>query len=441
MIDQESISFEAIEQDFLDYLSDLPEDYAWKDRYEDSIGQTLVELLAGFGSLLGTRILLTRREAFLSTALLRSSVQGIAGSNLGYSAYRGRNPHIKLTVTASDGVSLDKFQVVGTYGQYDVVMAEDQTINPGSNEVEVIVGDAKEAPQIIQTTSPTTFRFYAEKVSEDYLLEVDGVVVPTSDEFKDLNDDYYLVLTNYLSSVDVAYLNDGEYNYNIASVMALTYVERATIGAVNLASVMFDYGVITASELLYADVPADTLDLIRIKAPLYHETQSMVRGREDYEKVALDLIEGGKDVKGRDVTAAVIQLVYVKEDGTLMNSGEKENLIDLLEPYRLFGVSPPTIIDPTEIEIPLDITARLLANSTLTVSEIEDGIDETLLDYTKILGVVFDTTDLEYALERLEGLKYARVEVASGCPIVASGTLLSLDWDEYASFTYDLVVS
>jgi len=440
MIEQESVSFEAIEQDFLDYLSELPDTYKWKDQYEDSVGQTLIELLAGFGSFLGTRILLTRREAFLSTALLRSSVQGIAGSNLGYSVYRGRNPHVQLTVTASSPVTLNKFQSVGSYGQYDVVMATQQSLVVGSNVVEVIIGDTKTSSQLIQTNDPTTFRFYDSGVSEDYFVDLNGNEVPVSSEYKDLLEDYYLAITNYLNSVDVSYLNDGSYNYSVGDTLTLHYVEKASIGAVDLSSVMFDYGVVTDSELLYPDISADSLDLIRIKAPMYHETQSMVRSKEDFKKLTTTLIEGGKDVNGRDVSPAVIELVYVKEDGSLMTEQEKDDLIEALDSYRLFGTCPPTIIDPTKVDIPLDVSVTLLPGSSQTVSNIEDTIDDSLDDYTKVLGASFDMTGLEYDIERLDGVKYARVYLASGSPVVASGSIINLDWDEYAEFYYNLSV-
>lgn len=144
IIDPKDISFEAIKEEIENYIKSLPDYNTWKDFFACGVGQTIIELLAGWGTYLATKIVVTRREVFLAPALLRSSVLAIA-ETLGYSATRGQNPRLSVTFTPNVTMSLALFTPVGTIGQYGLYSAGSYTLNSGTPvTIEVIVGELKE---------------------------------------------------------------------------------------------------------------------------------------------------------------------------------------------------------------------------------------------------------------------------------------------------------
>lgn len=436
MITQTSASFDTIREDLETFITSLPAKYVWKDLLVSSVGGTLLDLLAGFGSFIAYRVMMTRREVSLSSALLRSSVQAIA-ETFGYSVFRGKMPHVSITITPSSTTTINKFGVVGSYGDYDVVALEQQNLSVGASKTfEVIIGNANISRQVVQTTDPALFRFTDQNISEDYFLTLNDVEVLSSDEFKDLllvdGVAYYLIITNYLSSVDVSYLQEGTEQYGVGDDLEIHYVEWADIGTIDPAGVGCDYGVVTASSLVSAATDPDELDQIRIKAPAYHEVQNIVKGREDYRKLVITLVEGAVDANGRDVTPAVIELVYLKSDQGTLTAQQKSDLITALDDYRPFGVQPPTIIDPTHVDVAISVAVTAL-DASLTVAEVEAIIEGSIDDYQMKLGNTIDLDDFEYQLEQNAKVKIARVTLASG--------KLSMSWNEYALITYSLTMS
>lgn len=217
IINPTSVSFESIRSDLITYISNMPDSRRWKDFFAGSAGTILVELLAGFATYLSFQVIVARREIYLQPAELRSSNLAMA-ETLGYSAFRGRNYHINLTVTPTASVLIKKFDNVGSLGDYSFYAAEDTTLTLGvTTSIEVIYGTLNTATLTINTSLPSIFRFIDEGVSDDILLYLKGtatdnyISLPITTQFKGLLDNNYLVFSNNIGSVDVIYLNSGYY--------------------------------------------------------------------------------------------------------------------------------------------------------------------------------------------------------------------------------------
>ena len=152
VIDPKSVSFEAIKTDILNYIQSKPNGQMWIDKYAGGIGNTIVELCAGLASYLQYSIAAARRESYLMYAVARSSAVA-EGQFLGYSAYRGRNPVITLSVTPLQTIFIPKLSVVGVYGSYVLVTAQDTQLNDNIiQSVNLVIGNI--GTETIQVSSP-----------------------------------------------------------------------------------------------------------------------------------------------------------------------------------------------------------------------------------------------------------------------------------------------
>lgn len=215
IVDTTSISFESIRNDLVRYLKTKPDYTRWKDFLESSSGTVLIELMAGLAAFLEYSIVANRRETYLAYAQNRSSV--IAGAQtLGYSAYRGRNPVVRLRVLPTATAAISTMDVVGSYGDYDLIALDDYSLEINTYSlIDVVVGNIKEESLTINSSDLQYFRFYSPDVSEDVALYLNGFYVPTISSIENFTDVlsglHYLVSSNVFGGIDAIY-------YNIASL-------------------------------------------------------------------------------------------------------------------------------------------------------------------------------------------------------------------------------
>lgn len=209
-MDTTLISVSAMRQYLLDFIDRKPDNSKWKDFYESSTGTLFVELIATLGSYAGFQALMARRESYLPTARIRTSGVGIA-QTLGYPVYRGKNEHITITVNPNSTIVLDKYSVIGSCADKDLVTVSPVNLIYGEEiSFEVAIGNLKEEQIVIDSDKTTYFRFTLPNVSEDFIITLNDTEVPIDREILKLIDDYYVVLSNSLGSVDVLYLNRPE---------------------------------------------------------------------------------------------------------------------------------------------------------------------------------------------------------------------------------------
>lgn len=207
IIPSRTSSYADIYEAAVAYVMQKPDYEKFKDHYTSSLGTTMLELDAGFSEFRTTEVRLARRESYLPEAKLRTSCIGIA-QTLGYSAHRGTNVHLQLTFTPMQDATIVPFDIVGSVAEYDLVALEEKSVRYGVNEtLKVGIGKLKTEEVTIQGSKYFVFRFITPKVSEDLLVTLNGVEVPTSRDILKLDQDYWLVMSNAVDSVDIWYLN------------------------------------------------------------------------------------------------------------------------------------------------------------------------------------------------------------------------------------------
>jgi hypothetical protein len=423
IIDPSSVSFSQIKTDIIEYLNAKPEAAVWKDFYESGVGTTFIELLAGFATYNSYTTTVGRRETYLFHIENRSSGVAIAQS-LGHSCFRGKNVHLSLNITPSATEVITDMSVIGTYKEYSIVSIGSYALTVNIPiTIEVVLGSLKSESIDIESDALKIFRFESILMSDDIQLKLNGNILPLSETILDLLEDRYVGLSNSLGALDIMYLNQGSYKYVYGDTLILYYIELKEFTFSSISDLSLTNGIVnTATTINIYQIP-ETIPQIQINAPLTHEIGSVVKGRNDFKDILKFLIAGAVDTNAYDVSAAVIELTYVKEDLTLLTALEKVDILEELDVYRPFGILLPTIKDPTQINIALAITITL---NTLLDSVGQGVIDNDIATisaiYEKLLGITMDLTDVEYDIEGLSYVKVARV--------ATSGTL-SLNWTEY----------
>ena len=156
LIDPSSMTFEAILNDMVDYVSALPDSKKWLDYFKFSEGATLMELMAGVGSFLRYHALMTDRESSHLTARLKSSVYGMADL-FGYPVNRSQSPTLRLDIQSEVDTFLVRDTPIGTLAGQPISLLKSTQINRGLNQVTVGIGQ-----WVTKTTTATTSKSFTE---------------------------------------------------------------------------------------------------------------------------------------------------------------------------------------------------------------------------------------------------------------------------------------
>jgi hypothetical protein len=207
IINPASVSFASIRNDLETWLRSLPDYLSWKDHFESSTGRTIYELMAGFSTYLAFKEISARRENYLLYAENESSV--IAGGQmLGYSSFRGSNPHLFLVVIPNSTITLPKFSTIGTVKDVDLVIASSVSFVSGYPVmIECIAGNVASSELIANSPDLQVFRFTETTCTQDICVYVDDKEVYLSNVNIDLIKDYFVALTNVYGNVDIKSFN------------------------------------------------------------------------------------------------------------------------------------------------------------------------------------------------------------------------------------------
>lgn len=416
VIDETSISFSQLKSDIRAFIDSKPDSEKWRDFFDASTGQTVIELLAGVLTFSAYNNITARRETYLAYTKVRSSMVGIS-QNLGYSVYRGQNTHLTLNINPTSSLSISKFDVIGSVKDKDLVAAQAYTLQTNVPiAMEAIVGDKKTESLVVASNALSVFRFTADKVSNDIRVLLNLVEVPLSNLTLDLINDKYVAISNVLGSVDVMYLNTtsgAAYPYATLDSLVLEWVEYSNISFVDT-DVMFNYGTFEPAGVvtLTANATSEAGASIKINAPLFGETQFVIRGREDYMKIFKLLDLTFVDTSYRDVSSEVVELTYVRNDMSLLGSGEESIFITKLSDYRPMGLQPPTIKDPIKVDMTLGINV-VLSDTTTSIATVQTATDAILAKYSKVLQNTLDLDQIESDMNQNSYVKITRVVVNS----------------------------
>lgn len=412
-LDLQSLSITSVFNSIVNFFRSQENNSKWRDLSTGSEGSFLIRMLANVFSAISYRIVAQSRENYLSTAALTSSNVGIA-VNLGYSVFRGSNLKRRVSFLPNGNYTFPKMSVIGTYNSsYDIITLEDVELKEGELvEFNTVVGKVKEDTLTTGTSAVKFFSMFTTGISEDYVLYLDSMEVPTTDKIKEMTDDKYLVRTNPYSSVDIAYLNnmaDAKYTYGTGSELTIRYVELAQVEEVPFTDKMFTYGTLRDVKTLSPYLPFETVDEIKVKAPLDHETQNLIRSKEDYASALRLEIPNLISTNWEALTPSLTNITYLKSDNSLLTESEKDSFLELLKKERYFGTPLPIISHPRREVADLAISLEL-SNKYKNISDVDLDVSNIIKNsYDEDLGVTFNVYDLERKLENLSYVRYARV--------------------------------
>ena len=407
------ISYESIRDSLMNYVQNKPDNESWKDFYASAAGQTVIELAAALGAMYSYQFILGRREAFLSTAQNYSSVVGLA-ENLGYCVSRGNNAKVTLRIVPNQTVTLSKWDVVGSYTEYDVVLIEDAVLNSGvASDINVVIGNFMQEEQTVTTNRLNQFVFSNSQVTNDIRLLLNGTEVPTTTVIQEGLNDKYITLTNVFGSVDIFYLQEGNYQYKSGDTLTLQFIERNSLLATSLSRSNFtiDYATRIDSITTYQESQAvEDIGIVKVKAPIYHEMSMVIRSRKDYSKFLLLADNTLIAANDNDIYPGLIEITYLKNDGSQMTEAQKEYWLSQIEEARPSGVAKAIITDPIKIDKSLEVQLWRQTGSNIS-SSVSAQINQILQNYENTFEIVLNMQQIEHDVEQLDGVQVARVRL------------------------------
>lgn len=409
----ESLSITSVFNSIVNFFKSQENNTRWTDLTSGAEGTFLIRLLSNVFSALSYRIVAQSRENFISTAKLPSSNTGIA-VNLQYSVFRGSNLKRLIQILPTGDYTFPKLSVIGRYSpKYDIITLEDTSLVNGEvKDVKVVVGKLKEETFKPGTSAVKVFSLFTTGISEDYVLYVDSNEVPTTKYMKQMVYDKYLVRTNPYLSVDIIYLNtypEFKYKYSTDTEITIKYVELADVPVTNFTADMITYGIIQDTKDISQYLPFESVDSIKVKAPLDHELQNLIRSKADYAKRMAEIVPSVEQSDFDPLTPTYTLITYLKNDLTLLTNNERTQVETLLKEENFFGTPLPDITNPRRVVAALSISLALNTKYK-NISDIQYDIQNILSNYYDYsLGIEFNTYDFERRVEKLSYVRYARV--------------------------------
>lgn len=430
MLDLQSLSLTSAFNSIVSYFRSQENNSKFRDLTTNAEGSFLIRMLANVMSTISYRIVAQSRENYLSTAALTSSNVGIA-VNLGYSAFRGSNLKRLVQLTPNGNYTLPKFSVIGSYStDYNILTLDDVELQEGvTTTIRTVVGNVKEESLITGTSEIKIFSLFTSGISEDFILFKDNDEVPTTKIMKEMVEDKYLVRTNPYSSVDIAYLNtfsSAKYKYGTGTELTVRYVELADVPVAPYTSTMFTYGELGDVVTISPYIPFESVDSLKITAPLDHEVQNLIRSKSDYAYRLQEIIPSVSQVNFKALTPTYTLVTYLKDNSTLLtgtrvypgtaaetkerlSNTEVEEVREILGQENFFGTPLPDIAVPRR-EVADIVIQIVLKDKYKSISDINLDIENILKNYyNRELNVSFNVYELERRIEDLSYVKYARV--------------------------------
>lgn len=391
-INLRSLSFDSILKDLKGYVKSLPDYNKWKDFYVSSAGTTFLEMLAGTGAYLSFHSMASRRESYLESARLKSSIYNIAGM-LGYEANRRTAPVFRVRIRQDaffDGLGLregqgfswgSRFIPVATYKGHDVVLLSEYTYyNPrdiAGRVFDVCLGGWQRQEFNVEETKPF-LKLYVEDNSVDNELghlqvwirqsASEGRMVLTPVRYAEEMappgaSSKVLVRTTYDGVVLV--FGDGEFGFRPSKGNVCVFDYLSTIGRpvipISVESLLSELSWAKGTELLSENIEsidvlvpgydADTDDKIKTLASGYFAARRRMLTADDHKSVLMsypDIISTGvrrKSSKTDTASCCVVEMSLLFSDEHYINASVREMTIDTVTKYdsSIEGISADTV--------------------------------------------------------------------------------------------------
>ena len=430
-IDVNSFSYSDIKKQLEDFLASQPDADKWVQFFESGSGENLKNLVASFAALMRYDTITARREAFIQFSANRSSKIG-ASQFLGYSAYRGRNAVVELTFTPSTTGLYEKFDIIGTVKDRDLILLDSYPHNAGTAlTVQCAIGAIDEQSLTATSAKMNIFKFTEPAVSEDVRIFIAGNEVEWGYNVTDMLGGKFQLQSNVFGSVDAKYLNLSTFpiRYMANTEIKLMWINLKDIDWTE-SDISLDEseGVLTSTSIVSLFSPPESNISIEVNAPLRNETKMVVRAREDQAKLIKQLDGRILNAKGMDVSSAVMAIYCILENDLRFTASERDELIAKFETMRPHGLKPPYILNP--LKVVLDLNFKIYKQKGHT-GDIVSAISDVVSKYEYTLGAKINLFDIEQELEKLDFIKIARISPSApsweALTAYSKGTYITVD--------------
>jgi hypothetical protein len=297
MINNQSLSFEAIKADLIAFVQAKPDNQKWKDFTSTGAGTTVIELLATVSTYKAFQDLVERRERYLGTAQFKTSIQELA-FNRGYM----QAPTLAATITVTfnpvtDG-SITIGDIIGTYGVYQLIAYENKTYLTGViNTILCVVGNLHVATNSV--SGIPDFQQYTYTFSDTYIasqlemLLVDSTPVDLLSELNYLRTvDGNFFLRRVVDNAVKIYSGNGVVGYtnSLASSMSYRCVTYGTVGLDSNLSIDLD---VTVTGWEFSSSPSYNLSTEELRATaIYYPLDGRIVQDRDYESIIMKYFGG-----------------------------------------------------------------------------------------------------------------------------------------------------
>lgn len=291
IISSTSLSQKEIHHDCITWLQGLDNWNDIKDNVPSSNLNMIINLISGFGSYVLYNNHRLRNETYLSTATMDTSVYAISRA-FGYNLNRYTAPTIKVRYTGVNTIYIESGNVVGSYGDQDLIYFGQSKKIEKLDELYVVLGkynrDVFNAAYVGNTLSRI--------IRPNTLASVDSkyITMYVDDIQKEISDDIEKYVTegkcisfsrDPYSTEIIMYDANNDYGMHIdeGSHIAIEYIES---DGYNPNIKIKD--VVTLSDYIALDVEhlgtsGQSLDHIRTLVPLFYSTQRRMVTQNDHK--------------------------------------------------------------------------------------------------------------------------------------------------------------
>lgn len=411
-INPQSASYDDIKAAINTWIESQPDYNTWSPFYKSTQGAALINMFSGFAAFLKYDAIMSLRESFMQFAMNRSSVVA-GGQFLGYNSFRGRNAVLNITITPTSSGVLTKWQSLGLVKNFDMLVLTPTAYTTGVPvTIQVVLGHVLSETIVAQNDALNSFVFKNPRVSSDIQMFINNTIVGVSGEIQSLLLGSFAVTTNPFGSVTSRYLNLSTFvtRYVTGSEVKLSYVELEDIAfSLSDVEVKQNIGTLTESAVVSFYRGPETTASIQVNAPLDNETKNAIRGREDMPKIYKKLNPSFVDAKGIDISAAVIKVIGLSTDNFYrLNAVERQAAQDAFQPFRMNGLQPPIIGDPSEIPLKLKFLIYLNTNFS---GNVQAAVDSVISGFHNKLGNTVNLFDMENSLTEKDFIKICRITI------------------------------
>jgi hypothetical protein len=443
--------------DLLNKMTNLLKDKeGWGDGYQSSMGQTLIQLVTDVTDNLHYMLERRTNENFIETASLRSSVISRA-NELGYRPRRAIGNRGLVKVMTPNPVSSDyvieRFSLF-KFGDMTFYATQDAVIKQGESEttVSVVLGRLVENDYSVVNNQVVISDY-------DYIdnncIHVVGGGIEYKDVMKmnDVNKRALLFLTGDDAAFDIKYsvsgmnivFGDGEFGKAPPETVRISYIDVFE-NTTSIHSIGNEFTFDLDSEIICENVSEivgyrlpESLQSIKINAPVYHRTNGRAVTNEDYaywvKNAGLPIVDayayGEEEISTTLFNLNNVYVNYLKNDGGVLTLEERQKLRSFIDTVKTSQAH--VVFTPVEMfKLSCKIDVRKYPSLPISDAEVYQRVYDFITKYFKLtegsIGKGVQSSDVVRDLYRetvtRDGVTYPLIDFCK------------VDFDGVVDFTY-----